>query len=323
VAWWTGTAYRRAHPTTLAETTLAALRPGDRVNNECRVCLAKYVERLVSGYLPRSMGRPPPVPAGAGSRKAVRRSCELPGSTRSTTGFVHVERAIVDWPPARRRGGGRQGPRERGRPDLRGRNGRHPRTGVVHRSATPPATSGGVTRATATGWTCRRCTIARGTASVPLHRHRWTPSRDQRASPATDPRHTIRLLPARKSHASDLSGLQRAACGQGGRRAAPARDSGPRRPGPLAGLQPAGHCARFVRRRTRATWPRDELRCSRRPRPGAVTSPELIATGPVREAGLSGCEAQSPHRTGGFVPNQLRQRAGRHREHAWSKRRDR
>jgi riboflavin synthase len=49
-------------PTTLAETTLAALRPGDRVNIEVDV-LAKYVERLVSGYLPGSEGQAPPVPA--------------------------------------------------------------------------------------------------------------------------------------------------------------------------------------------------------------------------------------------------------------------
>jgi len=49
-------------PTTLAETTLAALRPGDRVNIEVDV-LAKYVERLVSGYLPGSVGQAPPVPA--------------------------------------------------------------------------------------------------------------------------------------------------------------------------------------------------------------------------------------------------------------------
>jgi riboflavin synthase len=49
-------------PTTLAETTLAGLRPGDRVNIEVDV-LAKYVERLVSGYLPGSEGQAPPVPA--------------------------------------------------------------------------------------------------------------------------------------------------------------------------------------------------------------------------------------------------------------------
>jgi len=49
-------------PTTLAETTLAVLRPGDRVNIEVDV-LAKYVERLVSGYLPGSEGQAPPVPA--------------------------------------------------------------------------------------------------------------------------------------------------------------------------------------------------------------------------------------------------------------------
>ncbi|HTF48143.1 MAG TPA: riboflavin synthase [Pseudonocardia sp.] len=49
-------------PTTLADTTLAALRPGDRVNIEVDV-LAKYVERLVSGYLPGSVGQAPPVPA--------------------------------------------------------------------------------------------------------------------------------------------------------------------------------------------------------------------------------------------------------------------
>lgn len=38
-------------PTTLADTNLAARGPGDRVNIEVDV-LAKYVERLVSGYLP-------------------------------------------------------------------------------------------------------------------------------------------------------------------------------------------------------------------------------------------------------------------------------
>jgi riboflavin synthase len=46
-------------PTTLAETTLGVRRPGERVNIEVDV-LAKYVERLVSGYLPGLGGQAPP-----------------------------------------------------------------------------------------------------------------------------------------------------------------------------------------------------------------------------------------------------------------------
>ena len=47
-------------PTTLADTTLGVRQPGDRVNIEVDV-LAKYVERLVSGYLPGPVGQALPV----------------------------------------------------------------------------------------------------------------------------------------------------------------------------------------------------------------------------------------------------------------------
>jgi riboflavin synthase len=43
-------------PTTLADTTLGVRQSGDRVNIEVDV-LAKYVERLVSGYLPGPVGQ--------------------------------------------------------------------------------------------------------------------------------------------------------------------------------------------------------------------------------------------------------------------------
>ncbi|WP_445184311.1 riboflavin synthase [Pseudonocardia sp. Cha107L01] len=46
-------------PTTLADTTLGVRQSGDRVNIEVDV-LAKYVERLVSGYLPGPVGQAPP-----------------------------------------------------------------------------------------------------------------------------------------------------------------------------------------------------------------------------------------------------------------------
>ncbi|HEX4355949.1 MAG TPA: riboflavin synthase [Pseudonocardia sp.] len=47
-------------PTTLADTTLGVRQQGDRVNIEVDV-LAKYVERLVSGYLPGPVGQALPV----------------------------------------------------------------------------------------------------------------------------------------------------------------------------------------------------------------------------------------------------------------------
>jgi riboflavin synthase len=47
-------------PTTLADTTLGVRQSGDRVNIEVDV-LAKYVERLVSGYLPGPAGQAAPV----------------------------------------------------------------------------------------------------------------------------------------------------------------------------------------------------------------------------------------------------------------------
>jgi riboflavin synthase len=47
-------------PTTLADTTLGVRHQGDRVNIEVDV-LAKYVERLVSGYLPGPVGQALPV----------------------------------------------------------------------------------------------------------------------------------------------------------------------------------------------------------------------------------------------------------------------
>jgi len=47
-------------PTTLADTTLGVRQSGDRVNIEVDV-LAKYVERLVSGYLPGPVGQALPV----------------------------------------------------------------------------------------------------------------------------------------------------------------------------------------------------------------------------------------------------------------------
>jgi len=46
-------------PTTLADTTLGVRQSGDQVNIEVDV-LAKYVERLVSGYLPGPVGQAPP-----------------------------------------------------------------------------------------------------------------------------------------------------------------------------------------------------------------------------------------------------------------------
>jgi riboflavin synthase len=46
-------------PTTLADTTLGVRQSGDRVNIEVDV-LAKYVERLVSGYLPGPVGQAVP-----------------------------------------------------------------------------------------------------------------------------------------------------------------------------------------------------------------------------------------------------------------------
>ena len=49
-------------PTTLADTTLGVRQQGDRVNIEVDV-LAKYVERLVSGYLPGPVGQALPVAA--------------------------------------------------------------------------------------------------------------------------------------------------------------------------------------------------------------------------------------------------------------------
>jgi riboflavin synthase len=47
-------------PTTLADTTLGVRQSGDRVNIEVDV-LAKYVERLVSGYLPGPVAQAAPV----------------------------------------------------------------------------------------------------------------------------------------------------------------------------------------------------------------------------------------------------------------------
>ena len=58
-------------PTTLADTTLGVRQPGDRVNIEVDV-LAKYVERLVSGYLPGPVGQAQPETAGSVERGGAR-----------------------------------------------------------------------------------------------------------------------------------------------------------------------------------------------------------------------------------------------------------
>lgn len=58
-------------PTTLADTTLGVRQPGDRVNIEVDV-LAKYVERLVSGYLPGPVGQAQPEAAGSVEKGGAR-----------------------------------------------------------------------------------------------------------------------------------------------------------------------------------------------------------------------------------------------------------
>ncbi|HEX4248800.1 MAG TPA: riboflavin synthase [Pseudonocardia sp.] len=58
-------------PTTLADTTLGVRQPGDRVNIEVDV-LAKYVERLVSGYLPGPAGQAQPEAAGSVEKGGAR-----------------------------------------------------------------------------------------------------------------------------------------------------------------------------------------------------------------------------------------------------------
>jgi riboflavin synthase len=61
-------------PTTLADTTLGDRQPGDTVNIEVDV-LAKYVERLLAGYLPgQPAGAPPVAPTALEAAALARRN---------------------------------------------------------------------------------------------------------------------------------------------------------------------------------------------------------------------------------------------------------
>jgi riboflavin synthase len=62
-------------PTTLADTTLGERQPGDAVNIEVDV-LAKYVERLMVGYLPGRTSGPPVAPTALEAAALARRNDE-------------------------------------------------------------------------------------------------------------------------------------------------------------------------------------------------------------------------------------------------------